>query len=190
MMAFGFDDTNGGFGARGYIRINGIQWLTTWTNAYRGFNFVELNVDDCAPINIRHFDTYASTSNSNDLVTYINSLHQPTVLIGVTVDEATSSLTAAARNTLKGIGADLNNLNYGGKAAFVTQIGNPSAYVVKIGPHYGDNLRSTVAVRCTYALNVINVVCRWQAIFFDRSKQPFRYRSERQRWCVIVLRLS
>jgi Interleukin-like EMT inducer len=155
MLTYGYDDNIGGYVATGYIRINGIERLKTWSNDYRGFNFVELNVDDCVPINIHHFDTYTSTSNSDDMVTYINSLHQPTVLIGIAVDEATSCLTTAARNTLKGIGVDMTNLAARGKATFVTQIGNPSASVVKIAPRYGDNLRSTIAVRCTYEPNVI-----------------------------------
>jgi Interleukin-like EMT inducer len=164
MLAFAFGDTIGGFDARGYIGINGIQWLTTWTTQYRGFNIVELNVSNCSPTNIYTFDTYASTSNSAAMVTYINSLRQPTVLIGVTADDVTHSLTAAATSTLEGIGVDLTNLVYQGKATFVTQIGNPSASVVKIGPAYGDNLMSTVAVRCTYKLNVMNIATRLQAV--------------------------
>jgi Interleukin-like EMT inducer len=172
MLTFGFDDYIGGYTATGYIRINGIEWLKLWTTGLRGFNFLELSVDDCAPTNTCHFDTYASTSNSNDMVTYINSLHQPTVLIGITVDDAALSLTATARNTLKAIGVDVSSLAFRSKAAFVTQIGNPSASVLKMAAQYGDNLRFTAAVRCTYIyiyeLNVINIVRRWQALFFDR----------------------
>jgi Interleukin-like EMT inducer len=162
MLAFGFDDVNGGLNAAGYIRINGIEWLHTTSPANRGFNFVELNVDDCSPTNIRHFDTdySTSTSNSDNMVIYINSLRQATVLIGVAVDEAILSLTTAAKNTLKGIGVDMTNLAYRGKATFVAQIGNPSASVVKIAPAGGDNLMSTVAVRCTYELNVLNIIRR------------------------------
>jgi Interleukin-like EMT inducer len=154
LLTFGFEDIIGHLTATGYIKINGIQWLKTWTFTYRGFNFVEVNVDNCASTNNRTFDTCGSTSQSDAMVTYINSLQQPTVLIGVVVDEGTKYLTTAARNTLKGIGLDMSNLTYQGKATFVTQIGNPSASVVKIAPRFGDNLRSTVAVRCTYELKV------------------------------------
>jgi Interleukin-like EMT inducer len=164
MLTFGGDDTSG-LSSTGYIRINGIEWLKTWTIAYRGFNFVELSIDDCALTNIRHFDTCANASYANDIVTYINSLRQPTVLIGVTVDEASYYLTAEAKNTLKGVGVDMTNLTHRGKATFVTQIGNPSASVVKIAPAGGNNLKSTVAVRCTYELNVKNIARRWQAVY-------------------------
>jgi Interleukin-like EMT inducer len=164
MLTFGGDDISG-LSSSGYIRINGIEWLKTWTDTYRGFNLIELNVENCASNNIRHFDTFASTSYANDLVTYINSFHQPTVLIGVTVDEASDSLTTEAKNTLKGVGVDMTKLTYRDKAIFVTQIGNPSASFVKIAPAGGNNLRSSVAVRCTYELNVINIASRWPAVY-------------------------
>lgn len=83
--------------------------------ASRNIYFVESSVDNCSAFSIHQFDTWASTINSDAMVTYKNSLNQPTVLIGVIVDEATHSLTTAGKSALRGIGIDFNNVAYEGK---------------------------------------------------------------------------
>ena len=75
----------------GYIAINGNIVISTNTVAYRGFNLVELDVSSCSSIKIRHFDTWESTSDSENMAAYINGLPLNTVLIGVTADWSTSN---------------------------------------------------------------------------------------------------
>jgi Interleukin-like EMT inducer len=130
----------------GYIAINSNSVINT---NYRGFNLVELNVSSCLSTNIRHFDTWASTVDSDNMATYINSLPLNTVLIGVTADEASFSLTQNARSALLSIGVNVTGLQYHGKVAFLTKIGQPSITMAQVSPAGGNNLKLNVNVSGT-----------------------------------------
>jgi Interleukin-like EMT inducer len=126
----------------GYIAINGKRVINTTSTAYAGFNLVELNVSSCSPSNILHFNTHASTTDSNNMATYINGLPLNTVLIGITADATTQN----ARESLFSIGVDLTGLDYYGKLIFVSQIGQPDMSVSRIESGGGNNLKMTVNV--------------------------------------------
>ena len=123
----------------GYIAINGNRVLNTTTNAYAGFNLVELNVSSCSAISILHFDTQSSHIQALNMVNYINGLPLYTVLIGVTAGDAMACLTDTSM--LKGIGIELSSL--AGKVSFVAQIGHPG---VSVNTLVGSNMEMTVDV--------------------------------------------
>ena len=118
--------------------------INTTTVAYRGFNLVQLDVSSCSPSNILHFDTHATTTNSDNMATYINGLSLYTVLIGVTSGEAQGSLTQNAKSALLAIGVNVAGLQFRGKVSFVAQIGQPAMTVSQVAPPGGSNLDMTV----------------------------------------------
>jgi hypothetical protein len=153
-MAWGYDDTPNYQTAIGYITVNGVVWLTTPFTpvdySRRGFNTVELHLDDCSVRNIRHFDTYGPDSTS--LASYINDLPTFTVLVGVTADDAQSRLQQAAQDALFAIGVNVTHLSFRGKVAFVAQVGQPSAAVMNLAGPYGNNVKLNVIVSRKYDL--------------------------------------
>jgi hypothetical protein len=137
----------------GYITVNSIVWprtaaITSYTA--RGFNTVKIDVSDCSIHDFHNFDTHRDTSYSNALVAYISGLSPTTVLIGVTADEAANLLTQAARDTLLSIGVNVTQLQYRDKAAFIAQIGRPSAAVMNTTKQFGSNIRLNAVVSRTY----------------------------------------
>ena len=130
----------------GYVAINGMIMIITATNTYRGFNLVQLDVSSCSPSNILHFDTHATTTNSDNMATYINGLSLNTVLIGVTSDDAQGSLTQNAKSALLAIGVNVTGLRYRGKLSFVAQIGQPAITVWQMATPCGGNVKITVNV--------------------------------------------
>jgi hypothetical protein len=136
-ISWGYDDTPNYKTVTGYVVINKVVWLTTsWQAAARGFITVEIDIDNCSATNIRQFDAYASTSNADALAGYIVGLPATTILIGVNADEAPSSLTKLARNTLLAIDVNVTQLAYRGKVAFISHVGRSSA-TVELMPPYG-----------------------------------------------------
>jgi len=93
------------------------------------------------------FDTFLRSSNSINLANYIDNLPMSTILIGVTADEASTSLETNGQAALNSIGANVNGLLYQGKFAFVAQIGRPVVTVSRIAPPGGNNLQISVTVR-------------------------------------------
>jgi hypothetical protein len=137
----------------GYITVNSIVWprtaaITSYTA--RGFNTVEIDLSDCSINNFRHFDTYDSIIYSDALVAYISGVPPTTLLVVVTADEATNSLTQAAKDTLLSIGVNVMQLGFRDKAAFISQIGRPSATVMNTTKHDGINARLNAVVSRTY----------------------------------------
>ena len=145
-MSWGFIDS---VRESGFVAINGERVINTTSGTYLGFNLVELNVSSCSASNIRHFDTYSSTIISDNMATYINGLPLNTVLIGVTADEPTSSLSQNAKSALLAIGVDVTGLQYRGKVSFVAQIGRPAISVSEVDPPGGYNSKITVNVNGT-----------------------------------------
>ena len=128
----------------GYITINGNRVVSTSSPTYRGFTLVQLNVSSCLPTNTLTFDTSGSTNNSDNMATYINSLSLNTVLIGVTADEPTYSLTQNATSALLAIGVNATGLQFRGKVTFMAQIGQPANAVSTVAPSGGDSSKITV----------------------------------------------
>jgi Interleukin-like EMT inducer len=88
-------------------------------------------------------NTWGSTTSSDNMATYINSLPLNTVLIGVTADEAKSSLTYKATNALLAIGVDVTGLQVRGKLSFVARIGQPTVTVYQVAPPGGGSVKIT-----------------------------------------------
>ena len=128
----------------GYIAIKSKRVINTTSDAYRGFNLLELNVSSCSSIKILNVDTQASIADSEKMANYIKSLPLNTVLIGITSDDAISSLTQNATSALVTIGVVLTNLKFRGKAFFAAQIGQPFRSVSRVAPPGGGNLKITV----------------------------------------------
>ena len=139
-LSWGNQDTTRG---NGYISINGNSVGNT---NYRGFNLVELNATSCSPTNVLQYDTCVSTADSDNMATYINNLPLNKVLIGVTIDDASFSLTQNAKNALLSIGVDVTGLQFRGKLAFAAQRGQPAIAAVQVAPTGGNNLKLTVNV--------------------------------------------
>jgi Interleukin-like EMT inducer len=128
--------------ANGYIAINGNRV----TKTDRGFNLMQLNAMSCSTSNYLNYDTWASTTDSDNMATYITSLPLNTVLIGVTADEAAQSLTQNAKNALLALGVDGNALQPWGKLSFVAQIGQPATAVSQVAPPGGINSKTLVNI--------------------------------------------
>lgn len=150
-LAWGIEDTESYTVVIGYVTINKVVWLKTVADGkWRGFNTVELALNNCSAVNIRHFDTHGSYADSDALAAYITNLPPTTILIGVTADSADGSLTAAAKSALLSIGIDVTQLQYRGKVAFVAQAGRPSAALVNLAPRFGDHAKLNAIVCRTY----------------------------------------
>jgi len=145
-LAWGTDDL---IISDGYISAGS---TTVWTsdspdNLYRGFNIALLNVTTCSISSTMTFDTFLSSTNSINLANYINGLPMSTILVGVTADEASSSLETNGQAALNSIGANVNGLLYRGKVAFVAQIGQQSATLSRTAAPGGNNVQISVTIR-------------------------------------------
>jgi dTDP-4-dehydrorhamnose reductase len=133
--------------------VNSIVWprtaaITSYTA--RGFNTAEIDLSDCSINNFRNFDTYGSSTYSDALAAYITGLPPTTVLVGVTADEASVSLTQAAKDTLLSIGVNVTQLQYRDKVAFIAQVDRPSVAVMNTTKHNGNNARLNAVVSRMY----------------------------------------
>ena len=140
-MSWGSNDTVKG---NGYISVRRNTVSKKITNE-RGFNIVELNVRKCSISDVHTLYTYDSSARI--LTNYITNLPTLTVLIGVTADEASTNLEINLKKALLSIGVNVTGLQFQGKLAFVTQIGQPALTVMKMGPAGGDNVKIRVNVR-------------------------------------------
>ena len=154
-MSWGINDTIGYRQSSGYIAINGKVWQASYypSSYYRiqlGFYTLQLNLDNCTAANIQHFDTSSNATRAVAMATYINGLPPATVLIGVTTYDAANQLTNATRNALNVIGVNVTQLQQFGKVVFVSQVGRPSATLLKLSSPGGSTIRLIATVKCTY----------------------------------------
>jgi Interleukin-like EMT inducer len=118
----------------GYIAIDGNTVYVTSYEMTGGFHIVELNVTSCSSSNIRHFNTYSSAAESDNMMNYINSLPMNTVLIGITSCDARQYLSSRTKAALLAIGVYVYGLEFLDRASFVAQIGQPGTSVSEMGP--------------------------------------------------------
>jgi len=142
LKAFGFADTGVGMTKTSYIKVNGITYFDNVdTNvAYRGFNLVTLDINTCRASNFDHFDTHEIPADSDRLVTYINGIPDGAHVLGVTDDEATLGLSAAAKAALSSIGVDVTGLDYRGKLIFHAIKGRPEKVATRMNKVNEGNL--------------------------------------------------
>ena len=71
---------------------------------HRGFTFATIR-DDCSLSDIKHFDTYASTTSSNNMKSFLLGLPDNTKVVGVTYDEFSKNL-GPAKSVLTQLGVN------------------------------------------------------------------------------------
>ena len=140
-MSWGSDDVTL---YSGYVAINGNRVVSTTSADYMGFNLVEASISSCSATNMKHFDTYGSQLDSENMATYIISLALNTVLIGITSDDVSLPLTQNVKSALLAIGVSVNGLQIGGKMSFVATIGQPSMTVSRVASSVSSNLKLAV----------------------------------------------
>ena len=110
----------------------------------------------CSVREIRQFDTFGNPNSTVDLILYLQLVHHGSIIVGVTADEPTRSLTRALP-TLAEIGANVADVQYRGAFAFVAQRGFPAKTVLRKAltqgesftnqPHF--NVTITGAISCS-----------------------------------------
>jgi len=119
----------------GYVKLNGATaWEGFWCPyipGYRGVNTVLIDPFICSAQEIHHFDTYASTDAATELSDYLELLNHGSIIVGVSADEATNSLTDDAKSTLQELGADISDVQYKGSFGFIAQKGFPAKTVLR-----------------------------------------------------------
>jgi Interleukin-like EMT inducer len=95
---------------------------TSLCNGDTGITLLTVDPVQCSVISAKLYDTYGSWDDATMLATYIESVPDNTVLVGITGDEPTSSLEPAL-DTLAAIGAPVADVNYRGSFVFIAQKG-------------------------------------------------------------------
>ena len=116
-----------------YVTLNGVAvWQASWLGEFprhRGANVIIVDPSSCTLQEWRNFDTYASAPGDSGLSTYLGGLSDGTVLVGVSCDDASSQLYAAAA-TLSTLGVDVSDVTYRGAWVFVAEKGDPAKTVL------------------------------------------------------------
>ncbi len=89
------------FGDLGRIYVAGVDVSPNG----RGYNLVAINPDDGAILSALAFDTHSDPSACDALGAYVAALEPGTIVAGAVADEASLSLTPAAVDALRGLGA-------------------------------------------------------------------------------------
>jgi hypothetical protein len=87
----------------------------------------------CSVNRTRLYNTYESANNANNavqLATYLQSVPNNTILIGISGDEATNNLQPAW-STLAAIGAPVSDVAYRGSFVFVAQKGYANKTILR-----------------------------------------------------------
>jgi len=112
----------------GHVDINGRRvWEAGWCSLkpnLRGINTMILDPIDCSVSDLRRFDTWWNISGTHDFISYFDYFHTGALLIGVTGDEPTRYLEPALPR-LRAAGVRVEDVQFRGSFAFVTQIGHP-----------------------------------------------------------------
>lgn len=89
----------------------------------RGINVVRLSWDG-SYIESKHFDTYLSEENSNNLATYLNSIDEWDIVILAVRDEASTNLNANVKTAITNLGStEINNLGYRDSWGMISTVG-------------------------------------------------------------------
>jgi len=154
----------------GYIKGNGVTLvnytrdsaLYTGTNVELiGFNTAIIHPDTCTATQFLNFCTPVYPSAVDQMVAYLQSLQNGTIIAGVTIGNADPHLlTTNAKRALLAIGVDPYQIGPVTKVVFVATIGQPTFTKVNYAPASGNNLEMTAGVPCTYTHVLISrIVC-------------------------------
>lgn len=154
LRSWTFDDND----THGFIKINGQKVFDSYVpqNAplsvvrWRGIILAVLDVISCSISNVYDFDTFINAYDSNQMIAYINALSPGTVLLAITADEPSASLTPDAVATLVALGfQDAPNIGYRYKFAFLAVIGHPRATIYGYNDNMAGNLNVALTVEGT-----------------------------------------
>jgi len=172
LQSWGDDDTSEWIG---YVLVKGASYTFVdlrksvsmqidWNRIplIRGFNTALIQLGTCTATDSHTFDTSLSSTASDSLAAYLQSLPSGTIIAGVTIEDAALSLTNTARNALLAIGVDTTQLMFRGKLAFVATIGQPSLSRFTIALPYGDNLVLDAVLPCMYTHVMISTMVCFQ----------------------------
>ena len=124
MTAYGFGQAKNAEAGHGYAKMNGVEvwnmFRKPWIHHSRGVNILEIDPLKCTKKTLRHFDTHRSQGPSGMLRDYLQKLVKGTVIVGVSVDEASRRLNAALP-ALRGLGINVADVQYRGSFAFIAQ---------------------------------------------------------------------
>lgn len=133
VMSAGLDDAPPGMGGDGSIVADGVElyWLRYLNVRRTGFSAAVFDGRHLSVKSYGHWDTYASTQESDDMATWINTVQSANTVGGsgdvvciIVVDEASNSLTLNLRNALKGVlGSQLiDRLSFRSSYALVSRL--------------------------------------------------------------------
>ena len=109
----------------GHIRLNDVTvWQSSWCGDVpnlRGVNIMLVDPFNCASLESRHFDTWASSSAATELNNYLHRVNHSTVMVGVTADEPRRYLDDTVLSTLRQMGVDVADVQSWGSFAFIAQ---------------------------------------------------------------------
>jgi hypothetical protein len=143
-VVFGMEDTERLILAS-KLTVNEKPTPLTGSTNFRGISILHLDPCDCTLYGHKLFDTFGSAQGSTDLVSYLSNLRDGAVVVGVSDDEASSSLDPA-KEPIKAFGVNLDALGYRHKVFFLIQKGKPDTTVQSLAPNGGNHLRQDVLV--------------------------------------------
>jgi hypothetical protein len=90
---------------------------------FRGVNILQIDPFNCILLKVNRFDTVYPSTASSDLMNYLQSVSNGTVLVGVTSNGSIADLPLAL-DSFSNLGISLGDVKQGGSFAFVTEIGH------------------------------------------------------------------
>jgi len=113
----------------GFVKLNNVPvWksaLRLTARNLRGVNILLVEPFNCSILESRNFDTGGSTAAAMQLSTYLRQVSQGDLIVGVTAEEPTRSLSSALP-ALRQLGVDVSDVHRQGSFVFVAQKGFPS----------------------------------------------------------------
>ena len=124
----------------------------------RGVIVLQVDFRTCHLIAARQFDTSTTSSAAGDLASYLGSVANGTVLVGVTAFDPMTRLSIA-QNSLSALGVSVNDVQTMGSFAFVAQKGWSSKTLVKKSINVNQPAAGLTA--CLSGKKSRLVPCRW-----------------------------
>jgi len=118
----------------GYLKLNdALVWESEWCGdpdkEIRGVTAFLIDPFSCSVAEFTSFDTNASPEEAEHLATFLDSVSDGDVVIGLTTDEASYSLTPALSALLQ-LGVDVSDVEYEGSFAFIIEKGFPEKTLI------------------------------------------------------------
>ena len=155
----------------GYVKLNQVPvWQASWYGRFRnrrGVNIVVVDHFRCSVREIRQFDTFGNPNATVDLILYLQQVYHGSIIVGVSADEPTRSLTRALPTLAEMIGANVADVQYRGAFAFVAQRGFPAKTVLRKAltqeesftnqPHFNVTITGAIccSMQCAYFRRIL-----------------------------------